>query len=266
MPFTDTTACRAVATALLATAALALTTACHDLSVHRAGSPGGVSPAPTSTSREDGENLSPGPDGRVACTPEMLRFHAGAMPRRTHRMLLTVTNSSGRTCHFAAQRYPLLRFGDDRQPTLPAIAASRPSTAVSLAPGDTAYATITTSAAGGPGGKAPPGPENLPVRRRTDRPAPPPPRSAWTAAPRSMSTRAPPRSPTGSRAWTPPGSGDGPAAARGRDAPRRSPFGSHPAISSGPPLPNDPNLPSMILLRCCGMAAPGAVLPGRLSV
>lgn len=106
MPFTDTTACRAVATALLATAALALTTACHDLSVHPAGSPGGVSPAPTSTSREDGENLSPGPDGRVACTPEMLRFHAGAMPRRAHRMLLTVTNSSGRTCHFAAQRYP----------------------------------------------------------------------------------------------------------------------------------------------------------------
>ncbi|WP_329174819.1 DUF4232 domain-containing protein [Streptomyces decoyicus] len=152
MPFTDTTACRAVAIALLATAALALTTACHDLSVHRAGSPGGVSSAPTSTSREDGENLSPGPDGRVACTPEMLRFHAGAMPRRTHRMLLTVTNSSGRTCHFAAQRYPLLRFGDDRQPTLPAIAASRPSIAVSLAPGDTAYATITTSAAGGPGG------------------------------------------------------------------------------------------------------------------
>lgn len=170
MPFTDTTACRAVAIALLATAALALTTACHDLSVHRAGSPGGVSSAPTSTSREDGENLSPGPDGRVACTPEMLRFHAGAMPRRTHRMLLTVTNSSGRTCHFAAQRYPLLRFGDDRQPTLPAIAASLPSIAVSLAPGDTAYATITTSAAAWAGRQRPPGPENLPVRRRTDRP------------------------------------------------------------------------------------------------
>ncbi|KOG37297.1 DUF4232 domain-containing protein [Streptomyces decoyicus] len=153
MPFTDTTTCRAVAAALLATAALALTTACHEISGNRMGNPAGVSPAPTSSSREDGENLSPGPDGRVACTPEMLRFHAGAMPRRTHRMLLTVTNSSGRTCHFAAQRYPLLRFGDDRQPILPAIAASRPSTAVSLAPGDTAYATITTSAAGGTGGR-----------------------------------------------------------------------------------------------------------------
>ena len=30
-------------------------------------------------------------------------------------MLLTVTNFSDRTCDFAAQRYPLLRFGDDRR-------------------------------------------------------------------------------------------------------------------------------------------------------
>ncbi|MFF8786452.1 DUF4232 domain-containing protein [Streptomyces sp. NPDC015125] len=151
MPFTAT-ACRAVAAGLLVTAALSLTTACH-------GAPGkgsdssvtAVSPAPAPPFPDSG-NPPPGPGGRVACTPEMLRFHAGALPRRDHRMLLTVTNFSRRTCDFAAQRYPLLRFGDGRQRALPVIGASRPLAVVSLSPNDTAYATITTSAAGGPGG------------------------------------------------------------------------------------------------------------------
>ncbi|MFG2826448.1 DUF4232 domain-containing protein [Streptomyces sp. NPDC048434] len=150
MPFTATT--RRVAAGLLVAAALTLTAACHGVPGNRAGNPvTAVSPAPTPSSPDDGDN-PPGPNGRVACTPEMLRFHAGALPRRDRRMLLTVTNSSGRTCDFAAQPYPLLRFGDDRHAALPAIETSRPATVVSLAPDDTAYATITTSATGRPGG------------------------------------------------------------------------------------------------------------------
>lgn len=149
MPITATS--RAVAAAALVTVALTLTTACHDAPGNTSDNPvSAVSPAP-STATDDGN--PPGPGGRVACTPEMLGFHAGALPRRDRRMLLTVTNFSDRTCDFAAQRYPLLRFGDGRRATLPAIAASRPLTVVSLAPGATAYAVITTSAGrpGGPG-------------------------------------------------------------------------------------------------------------------
>ncbi|MEU8780747.1 DUF4232 domain-containing protein [Streptomyces sp. NPDC048637] len=155
MPITATTARRAAAAAaLLVTSTLALTTGCHDDVGHKAdGAATAVSPAPTPPSANGGGNPPPaGPDGLVACTPEMLTFHAGAMPRRNHRMLLTVTNFSDRPCTFAAQPYPLLRFGDDRQAPLPEIAASEPPAVVSLPPNRTAYALITTSAAG-PDGK-----------------------------------------------------------------------------------------------------------------
>ncbi|MGY5123969.1 DUF4232 domain-containing protein [Streptomyces nigrescens] len=154
MPITVTaTTRRAAAAALLVTATLALTTSCHDGVGRKADAAAtAVSPAPTPPSANDGDAPPPGPDGQIACTPEMLKFHAGAMPRRSHRMLLTVTNFSDRPCTFAAQPYPLLRFGDDRQAPLPAIEASEPPAAVSLPPNRTAYALIATSAAG-PDGK-----------------------------------------------------------------------------------------------------------------
>ncbi|MFE1770094.1 DUF4232 domain-containing protein [Streptomyces sp. NPDC059008] len=149
-PITAVTARRAFAAGLTATAALALTAGCHDGYGTRADAPAtAVSPAPAPPAPPDGGDR-PGPGGRVACTPEMLRFHAGALPHPAHRMLLTVTNDSDRTCDFAAQGYPLLRFGDDRQPAIPAIEDSRPPSVVALAPRATAYATITTSADGGP--------------------------------------------------------------------------------------------------------------------
>lgn len=150
-PITADTARRALAAGLAAAAALALTAACRGGSGARADDPAtAVSPAPTSPAPPDGGTPPPGPEGRVACTPEMLRFHAGALPHRAHRMLLTVTNDSDRTCDFAAQAYPLLRFGDDRRPAIPVIEDSRPPSVVTLAPRATAYATITTSADGGP--------------------------------------------------------------------------------------------------------------------
>ncbi|MCZ1008594.1 DUF4232 domain-containing protein [Streptomyces lydicus] len=155
MPSTATT-CRATtrraaAAGLLVAAALTLTAGCHGAPGKGRGLRHGLlaGPAPP---LPDGDSPPTGRNGRVACTPEMLRFHAGALPRRDRRMLLTVTNFSRRTCDFAAQRYPLLWFGNDRRPALPAIGASRPLTTVSLAPDDTAYATIITSAAGEPGG------------------------------------------------------------------------------------------------------------------
>ncbi|MFD5397698.1 DUF4232 domain-containing protein [Streptomyces sp. NPDC127097] len=154
MPITAIATVRRAATAaLLVTATLALTAGCHDGTGPKAGdSATAVSPAPVPPSAHDDGKPPTGPDGRPACTPEMLKFQAGAMPRRAHRMLLTVTNFSDRPCTFAAQPYPLLHFGDDRQPPLPAIGSSAPPTVVTLTPNRTAYALITTSAAHGPDG------------------------------------------------------------------------------------------------------------------
>ncbi|REK85918.1 DUF4232 domain-containing protein [Streptomyces inhibens] len=154
MPFTVTATARRAVAAGLTAAALSLTAACHGGAGTKADdSATAVSPVPTSPSPGGDGALSPRPGGRAACTPEMLRFHAGAMPRRDHRMLLTVTNYSDRTCDFATQRYPLLRFGEGRRPAVPAIENSRPHSVVTLAPNATAYATVTTSTAGGPHGR-----------------------------------------------------------------------------------------------------------------
>ncbi|MFJ9408839.1 DUF4232 domain-containing protein [Streptomyces sp. NPDC101393] len=119
-----------------------------------------ASPAPSPSAAEaSAGSLRPDvhrPDGLghrsgdpVPCTPEMLRFHAGAAGQPAGRMLLSVTNYSDRPCDFAAQPYPLLHFGDGRRPAIGAIEASRPRAAVTLAPDRTAYAGITTSAAPG---------------------------------------------------------------------------------------------------------------------
>ncbi|MFI1303509.1 DUF4232 domain-containing protein [Streptomyces sioyaensis] len=145
MPFTAALS-RVVVAGLLVAAALALATACRGYDGRADGPVTAVSPPPSG----DGRNLPPAPGSQAACAPDMLRFHAGPMPRRDGRMLLTVTNISNRTCDFAGMPYPLLRFGDGRRP-LPAIGASRPLTPVFLKPDATAYATVVTRA-GGRGG------------------------------------------------------------------------------------------------------------------
>ncbi|WP_435602462.1 DUF4232 domain-containing protein [Streptomyces sp. bgisy130] len=157
MPITAIATIRRAATAaLLVTATLALTAGCHDGTGPKAGdSATAVSPAPVPPSAHDDGKPPTGPDGQAACTPEMLKFQAGAMPRRAHRMLLTVTNFSDRPCTFAAQPYPLLHFGDDRRPPLPPIGSSKPPAKVHLPPNRTAYALIITSTAQGPEGTHP---------------------------------------------------------------------------------------------------------------
>ncbi|MEV0371166.1 DUF4232 domain-containing protein [Streptomyces sp. NPDC050636] len=90
---------------------------------------------------------------QVACIPEMLRFHAGAARRPINHMILTVTNISDRTCDFAAQPYPKLRFNGEQRHATPVIRRSKRKAALSLAPRATAYAGIITSAADLPDGK-----------------------------------------------------------------------------------------------------------------
>ncbi|MEU9118355.1 DUF4232 domain-containing protein [Streptomyces sp. NPDC048506] len=155
--FRTTTARRALAAGLTATAALVLVAGCRGTGGARPDDPAtAVSPAPASPAPTDGGGPPRARGGRVACTAEMLRFHAGALPHRAHRMLLTVTNYSDRTCDFAAPRHPLLRFGEGRQPAVPAIGASQERSVLRLAPNATAYATIITRAPGGSTGKGRP--------------------------------------------------------------------------------------------------------------
>ncbi|MER6049507.1 DUF4232 domain-containing protein [Streptomyces sp. NPDC001793] len=138
---------RTVAAALTAAAALALA-ACHDGTGYRAEADGRAVPV---------QALPPAPATGDACTPEMLRFHAGAEPHHPRRMLLAVTNISDHLCTFAAQPYPLLHFGDRRPGPLPPLPYSRPPAPVALPPAGTAYAAVITAAApGGPGGRSAP--------------------------------------------------------------------------------------------------------------
>ncbi|MFG2890170.1 DUF4232 domain-containing protein [Streptomyces sp. NPDC048248] len=146
---------RLSAAALLATAALPLT-ACHghgkpvDAAPATASSPEEGSRSEPADSRPGVSGNGPTPSGSRpgaprACTPDMLGFHAGGVGRPPGHMVLAVTNLSDRTCTFAAQPYPILRFHDGQRTATPVIEASKPRAVVSLAPDRTAYAGITTA-------------------------------------------------------------------------------------------------------------------------
>ncbi|MFL4490688.1 DUF4232 domain-containing protein [Streptomyces sp. VTCC 41912] len=141
---------RTLVAAVLAAAAALPLAACQNAGGERDAAGPRTAAAPTPTAGAH-------PHDRNACTPDMLRFHAGAEPHRDRRMLLTVTNVADRTCTFAAQPYPLLHFGDRLPGPLPPLPYSRPRTPVVLPPDGTAYAEVLTAAApGGPGGRSAP--------------------------------------------------------------------------------------------------------------
>ncbi|OPF82153.1 hypothetical protein VT50_0208470 [Streptomyces antioxidans] len=66
-----------------------------------------------------------------------------------NHMLLKVTNKAGVDCKLVG--YPGLKFGADAQAATPVNEDSKPQAVVMLAPGESAYAGITTSAADGSG-------------------------------------------------------------------------------------------------------------------
>ncbi|MCC4318637.1 DUF4232 domain-containing protein [Streptomyces malaysiensis] len=66
-----------------------------------------------------------------------------------NHMLLKATNGAGVDCKLVG--YPSLKFGADAQAATPVNEDSKPQSVVVLAPGESAYAGITTSAADGSG-------------------------------------------------------------------------------------------------------------------
>lgn len=82
------------------------------------------------------------PASFTTCTGDNTRVTAVQPARPINHLLLTATNTGSRTCLVYAA--PLLRF-DDAQAAVPFIEGSRPQAVVTLAPGESAYASVVLS-------------------------------------------------------------------------------------------------------------------------
>lgn len=85
-----------------------------------------------------------------ACATSHLKGTVTGLTRPINHVLLTVTNTGSTTCDL--YYYPDLRLDADQQSVTQALEDSKPQAVVTIAPGDSAYASIGTSAADGSGG------------------------------------------------------------------------------------------------------------------
>ncbi|MFJ6389397.1 DUF4232 domain-containing protein [Streptomyces sp. NPDC091972] len=100
--------------------------------------------AGTSTARTP---VSKAPAGKpVTCEGSVTRTVAAPLTRPVNHMLLTVTNTGSRSCYLYG--YPAVRFGE-AQSVPPVIEASQPQAVVTLAPGESGYASVNLSATDG---------------------------------------------------------------------------------------------------------------------
>ncbi|WP_053852856.1 DUF4232 domain-containing protein [Streptomyces sp. NRRL B-24085] len=98
----------------------------------------------TSTARTP---VSKAPAGKpVTCEGSVTRTVAAPLTRPVNHMLLTVTNTGSKTCYLYG--YPAVRFGE-AQSVPPVIEASQPQAVVTLAPGESGYASVNLSATDG---------------------------------------------------------------------------------------------------------------------
>lgn len=126
----------------------------------RAKDPGAKTPAGSKdkpgTSAEDGGGKTPaGRKGSAesgpvmtACTGANSKVTVTKVSRPLNHLLLTVTNTGSTACN--AYHAPLLRF-DDAQAVTAIMAESKPQAVVTLAPGESAYASILLASADGSG-------------------------------------------------------------------------------------------------------------------
>ncbi|MFG3104960.1 DUF4232 domain-containing protein [Streptomyces sp. NPDC048182] len=86
----------------------------------------------------------------VTCQGSNTKTVAAPLTRPVNHLLLTVTNTGGNPCYL--YYYPAVRFGE-AQSVPPVIEDSQPQAVVTLAPGESGYASVNLSAADGSGGK-----------------------------------------------------------------------------------------------------------------
>ncbi|MFI7499195.1 DUF4232 domain-containing protein [Streptomyces sp. NPDC049687] len=85
---------------------------------------------------------------RTPCSTTSTRMTATEVSRPLNHLLLTVTNTGSKSCNLIG--YPAVRFGD-AQSVPPAFEDSKPQAVVTLAPGESGYASVLLSAADGSG-------------------------------------------------------------------------------------------------------------------
>ncbi|MEV0370350.1 DUF4232 domain-containing protein [Streptomyces sp. NPDC050636] len=83
-----------------------------------------------------------------ACDAAKIRIVAKPLTRPINHLLLEATNTTGASCDLYG--YPFLKF-DDAQAPLADLPESKPQAVVTLAPGESGYAAVMTSAADGSG-------------------------------------------------------------------------------------------------------------------
>ncbi|MER8155971.1 DUF4232 domain-containing protein [Streptomyces sp. NPDC094472] len=81
------------------------------------------------------------------CRLDTMSVSVTSVPRPANHLLLEITNQSGVTCRLVGS--PVVRF-DDGRAVVPQDEESRPQTVVTLPPGESGYAGLTTSATGAP--------------------------------------------------------------------------------------------------------------------
>ncbi|MFC9226779.1 DUF4232 domain-containing protein [Streptomyces hygroscopicus] len=84
----------------------------------------------------------------VTCQGSNTKTVAAPLNRPVNHMLLTVTNTGSKTCYL--YNYPAVQFGE-AQSAPPVIEESKPQAVVTLAPGESGYASVNLSAADGSG-------------------------------------------------------------------------------------------------------------------
>ncbi|MGW3290353.1 DUF4232 domain-containing protein [Streptomyces sp. NPDC001002] len=107
----------------------------------KASTSGGSKTSTSGGSDDSGSRLKP-------CSPSATRTTATAVSRPLNHLLLTVTNTGSKNCDLVY--YPAVQF-QDAQSVPPVIEDSQPQAVVTLAPGESGYASVLLSAADGSG-------------------------------------------------------------------------------------------------------------------
>lgn len=110
------------------------------------GGSGGSKPAEASTAKAPAKGTSA--TRTVTCEGSNTKTVASMLSRPVNHMLLKVTNTGGSPCYL--YHYPAVRFGQS-QSVPPVIEDSQPQAVVTLAPGESGYASVNLSAADGSG-------------------------------------------------------------------------------------------------------------------
>lgn len=95
----------------------------------------------------DQDDSDGSPSALTPCT-SATRMTATVVSRPLNHLLLTVTNTGSKNCSLTG--YPAVRF-DEAQSVPPAFEDSKPQAVVTLAPGESGYASVLLSAADGSG-------------------------------------------------------------------------------------------------------------------